>query len=149
MKVLQFEDREQDFTWWRLDDAGVVVGCGPSQGWLWVGVKVQLQTVKLRERPVIEKKGAVRELNYRIVKIDTLTDNDRPVLQHALQPGLLRSRRNHWVRRDRAGTWYRDTTIQRLERLGVVAPVTGKAGETLVLTPFGMDAIAASAGRAA
>lgn len=150
MKVLHFEDRGQDFTWWRIDENGVVTDCGPFQSRTWVGLKVQPQTVKLRQRPVVfGRAGAVRELNYRIVRIDAFTDNDCVVLQHALQPGLVRSRRGHWVRRDHAGPWYRAATIDRLEQLGIVAPTTGKAGETLVLTQLGVDQMAARAGRAA
>ncbi|CAA0096019.1 Uncharacterised protein [Starkeya nomas] len=152
MKVLHFEDRGQDCTWWCIDDDGLVVRCGPFQASVWCGQRVRLETVKVGRRPAFISKmsGRELELNYCIRKIDTVTDNDRTVLQHAFSPGLVRSRRGHWLRRDHAGPWYRDSTIERLWKLGLVAGCqTGKPGETLQLTQAGVDFVSAGEGRAA
>lgn len=39
MITVHFEDHGQDFLEWDIKD-GVVVGCRPFQGWLWIGTKV-------------------------------------------------------------------------------------------------------------
>lgn len=38
---IHFEDHGQDFLWWKLDEAGKVIDCGPFQGSIWCGKQVQ------------------------------------------------------------------------------------------------------------
>ena len=40
-KVIEFEDRGQDFLRWGLDRQGYVRTCEPAQGFAWLGRKVQ------------------------------------------------------------------------------------------------------------
>lgn len=75
MKVIEFEDRGQDFLRWNLDDDGTVLKCLPFQGWVWERVRVVNHAAlsvggKARyvSRDLME--GPTSELMYRIVRIN-------------------------------------------------------------------------------
>lgn len=40
MKRIYFEDNGQDFLWWEINEAGIVVDCSPFQSAVWEGSEV-------------------------------------------------------------------------------------------------------------
>lgn len=82
---IHFEDHGQDFLWWELETQDKlmyeVVGCGPFQGWVWVGHLVPISTVKEGTQPMVINKKAldygsledgVRTMNYAIWRVEYL-----------------------------------------------------------------------------
>jgi hypothetical protein len=71
MKTVTFEDHGQDFLRWELDSAGEVIGCGPFQGWLWIGAKVLNKTIRRGSRLRILARGEPSELilNYPVLAV--------------------------------------------------------------------------------
>lgn len=45
-RKIYFEDKGQDFLWWIIDEFGLVIDCGPFQGFVWIGSTVDLDTIK-------------------------------------------------------------------------------------------------------
>lgn len=69
--VLHFEDKGQDFLWWEIDKNGLVVDCGPSQSWVWVGSTVDVSRIYDDDRVVhfTTKDCETTTLNYLMVDI--------------------------------------------------------------------------------
>lgn len=73
-KRIELDDHGQDFLWWEIDDDGVVTGCGPMQGWVWVGVMV-LNHADLEQGDVLHiqtQDGRTTTLNYRCREVQSL-----------------------------------------------------------------------------
>jgi hypothetical protein len=67
--TVTFEDHGQDFLTWHIKDRRVV-GCEPSQAWLWVGVEITtLPMVGLRLGIRCED-GVERFINYPIKTVE-------------------------------------------------------------------------------
>lgn len=75
-RKLHFEDKGQDFLWWKINEDGDVVDCGPFQASVWVGVVIfdDSESGLLEgDRPwFISKNGELKQLNYKIEEIEEL-----------------------------------------------------------------------------
>lgn len=71
-RTIRLEDRGQDFTYWTIDRDGVVVDCGPFQGWLWNGTRILNRNIRRGDILTILPKGAAEPttLLYPVVSID-------------------------------------------------------------------------------
>lgn len=72
---IRFEDLGQDFTWWKVDEQGNVVDCGPFQYKTWVGGQV-LNVTELREDGKVEYQSQRLdypiEMRYRVARLRQL-----------------------------------------------------------------------------
>jgi len=70
--VLHFEDKGQDFLFWKLDEHGYVIDCQPLQDWLWVGAKViDPKELNAGDRfRFLNKNGELRDCIYPIERIE-------------------------------------------------------------------------------
>ncbi|PKQ69360.1 hypothetical protein BZG01_00030 [Labilibaculum manganireducens] len=75
MIKVTFEDKGQDFLWWKITDQGAVVDCGPFQKDIWCGSFVYLETVQVGFCiEFIGKNGnGLLTLNYKTEKIEETT----------------------------------------------------------------------------
>jgi len=72
MLTIHFEDKGQDFLFWKVDAAGAVIESGPFQGWVWVDCKV-IGAQALREGDLVDfadRNGKLHTLSYRVARIE-------------------------------------------------------------------------------
>lgn len=79
VKRIKFEDHGQDFTWWDVDEDGIVVGCGPFQAGIWCGCKV-------RSHPKLKPGDAVLFKSPHFNKLSTLSYLIEKIINHEPSP---------------------------------------------------------------
>ncbi|RKE02341.1 hypothetical protein [Marinifilum flexuosum] len=71
MIKVHFEDKGQDFLWWKITAQGAVVDCGPFQKSVWCGSFVYLETVVVGQKlEFVSKTGNPLMLSYETIKIE-------------------------------------------------------------------------------
>ena len=78
VRKIHFNDHGQDFLWWEVDEAGLVVDCGPFQASVWCG-NVVLCAGELKPSYtvfIVTKQGEVLEMNYQVEKVEDLTGKE-------------------------------------------------------------------------
>ncbi|MBA7468390.1 hypothetical protein ES707_03638 [subsurface metagenome] len=69
MITVYLEDHGQDFLEWDIED-GIVVGCRPFQGWLWIGTKVHNTSIQPGDTlEITGKRGNRLTLNYPVESV--------------------------------------------------------------------------------
>ena len=67
-RIVTLEDRGQDFTWFEIDETGLIVDAGPFQAWMWKRYRIEPDTLCEGVQPLLTR-TASRLLHYRIVAI--------------------------------------------------------------------------------
>lgn len=78
VRKIHFADHGQDFLWWKVDEAGFVVDCGPFQASVWCDNVVLFARSLRPSYPVfiVTKQGEILEMNYQVEKVEDLTGKE-------------------------------------------------------------------------
>jgi hypothetical protein len=69
-RIVELEDRGQDFTEFLLNGNNTIVDVKPFQAWVWMGFRIMQKRIRPGMAPRLEKRGQLPvTLKYRVVSV--------------------------------------------------------------------------------